>query len=279
MRGARKYPLGSYEWNSSNHSFLFYCDNVHGIDCDYNADISPVLLSDLEINCKYFLFERKNSYIYGLYISVCEIDTENMYVKFNIINKFGKESWLKSEVNDDYYCWLNQVSPRCWRIVFLSSKRRWKAFPDFPTFELVKSQLEYPHEVKCCQPFFDTHTTSIDHDDTDEIICMGSLIRVRNIHSLLGSLKVLHCVKCKKTLPGIEDIHQLDLVEDHSFGQSLKSLYLNSEVLNAASMFLDKKFENTFVIHQMNQLFLVFVVNVHPILLSILLQRKSILLL
>ena len=144
--------------------------------------------------------------------------------------------------------WLNNSAPGKWRIGHLSlSTGRWKGNVENPVFKLCEVVIEIPHEAKCAQPFHDTHLGDIDHDDSLQEITFGSLVRVRNCHKLLSSLKILFCVKCRRTLPGLEDFDNVSFkIEDGSaFGEkykSIKDIYGNSEVVNTTNMHLDQKF-------------------------------------
>ena len=255
LRAAKKYPLCYYKFQDQQHFLKFRCDHLYGTSCDNGCDVSPVSSFDeITNNGRYLLYAEDVSYIFGYLIAVEEINQKNMYVRYTVIQAFGKYSWIYSDYADRGNHWLNSVSPEKWRIGSLTnSTGRWKGDAKCPVFNLCTISIQHPHEARSCQVFYDTHLSDVDHDDPTEEITFGSLTRVRNCHKLLSSLKLLYCVKCRRTLPGVENVDDVCFVEDGvTFDKSIKDIYKKSEIVHTTDMNLDKKFNNSAIYNAIN---------------------------
>ena len=248
LRAAQKYPLCYYEYQGRRHFINFRCNQLHGIqDCDQSeCDIAPVMFDDIQLNGRYILYVKEDSdYVFGYLISVSEMDNVNQHLKFDVVKAFGSNAWIYNDYTNETSNWLNNNSGKCWQYGSLSKSGRWKVNAKSPSFNLSKFLVEYPHEAKSSQVFYDTHIANVDHDDPAEKMIFCSLLRVRNCHKLLSSLKLLYCVKCKRTLPGLEAFDNSWFMENGSFDKSIKDIYLKSQVVNATNMFLDQKFNTS----------------------------------
>ena len=247
-RAAKKYPMCYYEFQGKRHFVNFHCNQLHGLKAceDDCGDVVPIAFDGILLNGRYILYCKEDTdYVYGYFIKVLEKDSSNQHVRFEVVKAFGSNTWVYDDYSTMANNWLNRTIGDCWQHGSLSKSGRWKCDPKSPKFTLSKILVEFPREAKSSQVFYDTHIGYVDHDDPTEKISFGSLLRVRNSHKLLQSLKLLHCVKCKRTVPGIEKFNSTWFHEDCSFDKTLQDVYLNSEVVNATNMFLDEKFSTT----------------------------------
>ena len=255
LRAAKKYPVCFYELPGQNNrqSVKFKCEHLHRISCDNESDIAAVSFDNIEVNEKYILYAEDSDDMFGYLIHTSEIDTEKMYIKYDILQAFGKLGWIHSDVASTAdNNWLNRVGTGKWRIGSLTNSGRWKGYDDTPIFRLGKVTIDNPREAVCSQVFYDTQFGDIDHDDRTEQISFGSLLRVRNCHKLLSSLKIIYCAKCRRTLPGIEKFVDGSFIEDRSFSKQIQDIYKTSQVVHTTKMFLDEKF-NTSDVYSSNE--------------------------
>ena len=116
-----------------------------------------------------------------------------------------------------------------------------------------------PREAKCCLPLHETNThysnfefKHIDPNNKNEKLCFKSLVAIRNIHSVLEGIKILHCVKCNRTCPGFEDDNEIFLkvngkqqILSAANDPELFTTIKKSEVIDSTDMRLCNRFKNT----------------------------------
>ena len=241
-RAAAKYPLGYYIHNGEEKRFSFDCNMLFNVTCATSADIGQLDFDDLELTKNYILLHEEDRLMNGGIIQINEIISENdiRCVQYQIGKKVGSLDYMSAPVNGD---WINCTALNKWSIGTKVSKfSRFKAV----TKNVVKVYdifIERPHEAVCCTPFYDTHQFTVDPDNPNEKIRFGSLQRVRNIHKLLSSMKIIICTECERNLPGVQNIDNIDFNEESfEYGCSLKEMYKHSEVMNIIDMKLDENF-------------------------------------
>ena len=187
--------------------------------------------------------------LFGFYIQIQNIVHEYAEVKF--LKPFGCKKCIvynKWPKNQNWLC----SNSTCNLMVCFGNRGkfgRWTKGVNF-NFNLCEITIAHPNEAKCCQVFHDTHfeNSNIDNDDPSTELLFESLIRVCNIHKLLQNLKILLCVKCGSSVPGIESFVDVDFIENgKSFtnAMGIQEIYKSSQVVNSTNLQLDPSFQHT----------------------------------
>ncbi len=256
-RAADKYPLGYYSYGNTRLRLSFTCEDLFQLHCDTETDIAPLSATNVEINKTYIAYAiHEEISFWGFLFVVKEINQHgNFKVEFK--NYFGPRDYEFSDALTFPYRWLTNNGYQKFQFGSLTNSGRFTANLDQDFF--VSSINVELREAKCCLPFHDTnlhHRNSqyihIDPDNKNWILDFKSLVALRNIHSVLESIRILHCVKCNRSCPGFEDVNEilirnngdLEILSPTNDGDLLMAIR-NSEVIKATEMTLSNKFKNT----------------------------------
>ena len=247
-RAAAKYPLGFYQFNNQNQTLIFTCENLFNVNCTSDGDLKQIRIEDVQRGKHYIVYSQNNESLFGFCIQIQNI--ENEYAEVTFLKPFGCKKYIVYNWPENQN-WLYSSSKSNFMVNFGNRGKtgRWKKGVDLD-FSLCEITIAQPNEAKCCQVFHDTHfeNSNIDNDDPSTELYFESLIRVCNIHKLLQNLKILLCVKCGSSVPGIEDFENLDFIEKgKSFNKKMgiEEIYNSSEVVNSTNLHLDPSFQRS----------------------------------
>ena len=248
-RAAAKYPAGFYQFNNQHKTLIFTCENLFNVNCTSDGDLKQITIQDVQRDKYYIVYSQDNDEsLFGFYIQIQNI--ENEYAKVKFLKPFGcKKSIVYNWPEDENWLYSKSKSNCMVRFGNRGQSGRWTKGVDF-NFTLCEITIAHPNEAKCCQVFHDTHfdNRDIDNDDPSTQLHFESLIRVCNIHKLLQNLKILLCVKCGSSVPGIESFEDVDFIENgKSFTNEIgiEEIYNSSEVVKSTNLHLDPTFQHT----------------------------------
>ena len=208
-RASTKYPLGYYEYNGKAKNIVFRCSNLYQVDCDSTNDIEILdakEMATLQVDEYILAFIECNNTYRGYLLKLVNVAEDALQVTVlrsfgwldnapeeKALGKFGLE-WLKMSRGDGYR--FGVMEGNCFRTC-----------PDFKDiFQICKVTCE-PREAINCTPFHDMMFERKIKNNNNPLSNLNfeALNRVKECHSVLNSVVIFTCVKCKRECPTIED--------------------------------------------------------------------------
>ena len=267
QRAAEKYPLGFYDYGSEVKRLRFKCNNLFKLNCETDTDIKHLSFKNIHQDQLYLIYTvlGQGSYC-GFLVQVKEINNHNN-IKVECKKYFGSKRTPFSNLPAFQYNWLNETTRGIFKFGGLSKTGRFAKADEIENEFFMSAINIDPREAKNCQPFHDLNRLNkdqeyiqLDVDDIDQKLEFRSLIAVKNIHSILENIAVLHCIKCNRECPGFEDMDNVTILENGQWipltlnrDSNLYNAIKFSEVIKSTDFLLSKKFSNSNVYKKTGQ--------------------------
>ena len=263
QRAAEKYMLSSYKYGGTTKRLKITCDRFVKLTCDTPSDLTPLNREVIEMNKTYIAYSRKNMHSFWGFILETKQVNENNYFEVDVKKIFGQRDESIFDTSNHGIHWMKGMSFEKYIIGTLNNRGRF--IPGLNDVQFEISILENdPREAKCSQPFHDTnmHTNDFqniytDPDNIESRLIFSSLIAVKNIHSVLDNVKILHCIKCNKQCSGFENPDEITILENGKMEKlsqrndaDLYNAVHSSKMIKEIDLTLSKKFRGSNIYKQ-----------------------------
>lgn len=263
QRAAEKYMLSSYKYGGTTKRLKITCDRFVKLTCDTPSDLTPLNREVIEMNKTYIAYSNKNTHSFWGFILETKQVNENKYFEVDVKTFFGQRDESISDSSNHGIHWIKGISFEKYIIGTLNNRGRFIPGLNGVQFEISILKND-PREAKCSQPFHDTnmHTNDFqniytDPDNIESRLIFSSLIAVKNIHSVLDNVKILHCIKCNKQCSGFENLDEITILENGKMEKlsqrndaDLYNAVHSSKMIKEIDLTLSKKFRGSNIYKQ-----------------------------
>ena len=251
-RAATKYHNTPYVYEDRVKTVQFQCSNlVNGICGEMDKDFIGVSFDEMQPGENYHGYTFEHTCISGLQLEILERH-EDGSVDAKAISSFGCSDTPIHELKNHTFPLRKHSNS----IATTGGRNRMGRVVknDIHTvnLSLVKCLIETPREAKCCTPFLYGIPENPDNHAENETLNSTELKIVRNLHSVFNAVKILTCVKCGRTSPGLEEPkdHFIEIpvhgtMQHLNYDDPLYKILEQSEVINATELKIDPRFRHT----------------------------------
>ena len=250
-RAATKYTNAKYKYEGDEHNVHFECGNLVDTSCSTSEDILKVETSNYKLGTRYIARthdENDKGCYSGLELELLEILDDGTTWNATVMSTFGCDQAECHKLKHQNIA-LKQKD----RDTVITGKRNRLGRvmkSDIHTCPLVLFDIhvERPHEAKCCTPFL--FNNPLNPDNHNKYISAVDLTKIRDLHSVYDSVKVIACVKCGRSAPGFVESKSVSVPKKGKMtplvpGDDLYNILRKSEVIQATNLELSQRFENT----------------------------------
>ena len=262
-RASKCFPLGTYNYSNKKNRPKFQCAMLVDITCSTKEDIEQLPLPNdipsswLIVEISYESSTPTCAVIVESTGTYTDIADSDRILNVNILHRYFYKNHSFSSIESPML-----VKWKTTGTSVLGSEQRRGFTPISKNLMAYQFTVSEGREAKCCQNWFDP---ILDINDPNEIIGIQKISTIKQLHSIMNTLKIIKCLMCKRQLPGFDTpFSELQTLERGQYINLRNNDYVkalnNSEVL-CKSIKLVQKFKDCKQAESNRKFALVYVTN------------------